>query len=120
MTRNDLSHASGAGGARTLNHEMRVAFPSRKTARRMGINRNHHVRVWCTCMDNPIRPPGSYAGTDPSVVNDRSVYQAINDPRRLGNYDELGYVDVRQPNSALDLWRAHVRAATESAERRSA
>jgi len=39
------------------------------------------------------------------------------DPRRGGLYDDLGIVDVRVPNSALELWRRHV-AAAEEAERR--
>lgn len=82
-------------------HEMRTAFPGREVARRRGMNRNHHVRVWCTCMDQPAHPPGSYST--------RPTAEVLNDPRRLGAWDDLGYADVRVPGQALALWREHIR-----------
>jgi hypothetical protein len=78
---------------------MMTAFPAREVARRRGMNRNHHVRVWCTCMSQ-IESPGLYSERSPSVVEA--------DPRRGGLWDDLGFVDVRVPNSALDLWKRHL------------
>lgn len=80
-------------------HRLRIAIPSRKVARRLGLNRNHHARVWCDCMDeNGGEVRYTY----------RTPYEARNDPRRLGSYDALGFVDLRVPGSALDLYREHL------------
>jgi hypothetical protein len=81
-------------------HQMRMALPGRVVARRLGINRNHHARVWCSCKDNPITPPGTWSH--------RSRTDVLADPRRLGAYDDLGFVDVRTPGSAVDLFREHL------------
>lgn len=83
-------------------HRMMTAFPSREVARRRGMNRNHDVRVWCTCMAD-VRDPGYYS------VRPRREWEP--DPRRGGLWDDLGFVDVRVPGSALDLWRRHVEAS---------
>lgn len=99
--------------ARAANtHRMMLAFPSNKVARRTGLNRNHMVRVWCTCQADQISEPGM----NPSGLywTDRPSSVVVNDPRRLGGWDYLGVADVRVPNSALDLWRAHVAAAKEA------
>lgn len=82
-----------------MEHRMMSAFPSRVVAARRGLNRNHHVRVWCRCMEG-VESPGYYA------LRPRREWEP--DPRRGGLYDELGVVDVRVPGSALDLWRRHV------------
>jgi hypothetical protein len=81
-------------------HQMRMALPGRVVARRLGINRNHHARVWCSCMDDPIHPPGNW-----SINSKREV---LNQPRRLGAYDHLGVVDIRTPGSAVALHREHL------------
>jgi hypothetical protein len=73
-------------------HKMRVAFPSRGVARRLGLNRNHALRVWCDCQ---TRPSGTPWGDE-------------NDPRRLGNYDALGVVDTREAGSASKLFKKHL------------
>lgn len=90
-------------------HRMMTAFPSQEVARRRGMNRNHELRVWCVCMEDSVSEPGTYAGQHATVVNHRTAAMAANDPRRLGGWDDLGVVDVRVPNSALDLWKEHVR-----------
>lgn len=90
-------------------HEMRLAFPSQKVARRLGLNKNRHVRVWCTCQEDAVVGAGTYAGQDAAVKYPRTAYQAVHDPRRLGGWDALGVVDVRDPHAALDLFQAHVR-----------
>jgi hypothetical protein len=74
-------------------HRMRTAFVSRGVARRMGLNRNHHIRVWCDCMDLSSGMP----------------WGDENDPRRLGTFDALGVVDSREAGSALDLYRRHLK-----------
>lgn len=79
---------------------MRLAFPNRRSAAAYRLNRNHHVRVWCECMDRPARTPGDYS--------ERSRADVLSDPRRLGAWDSLGYVDVREPNAALELFQRHV------------
>jgi hypothetical protein len=84
-----ILHTPQRGSGR---HEMRVAFPSRSVARRLGLNRNHHLRVWCICMD----------------LGNVGLWGDENDPRRLGNYDALGIVDTREPESALNLYRKHL------------
>jgi hypothetical protein len=79
---------------------MLVAFPRPQVARERGLNSNHHLRVWCSCMAGQINP-GGYSG--------RSQSAWLSDARRAGAWDELGVVDVRQPNSALELWKEHLR-----------
>lgn len=88
---------------------MRMAKLSPATARRMHLSSNHHARVWCDCMDHPLHSPGAipsglYANPDRSVEAIRA------DPRRLWSFDALGIVDLRVANSAIDLWRTHVRS----------
>ena len=95
-----------------MRHKLRVARPSREVARRLGLNRNHHVRLWCECMDDPVAPPGTYAGQHAAVVNPRSAEQAAEDPRRLGGYDHFAVVDVREPGSILAAYREHVRGSS--------
>jgi hypothetical protein len=90
---------------------MMVAFPSRVVARRTGLNRNHHLRVWCTCMEDSVSEPGTYAGQHSTVVNPRTAEQAASDPRRCGGWDHLAVVDAREPGSALAAWREHLDAA---------
>jgi hypothetical protein len=90
--------------ASSASHSMRIAFPNRRTAALYRLNRNHHVRVWCTCMDRPSRTPGYYSERPLGVV--------MADPRRLGAWDALGYVDVRVPGAALALWQEHVLEVT--------
>lgn len=85
-----------------MSHRMMTAFPSRAVAARRNLNRNHHVRVWCSCMEG-VQDPGYYA------TRPRREWEP--DPRRGGLYDDLGVVDVRVPGSALDLWRRHVEEA---------
>lgn len=89
-------------------HRMRIARPSLEVARRLGLNRNHQARVWCDCMDAPVNEPGTFAGMDPSVVNERTVEQAANDPRRLGSFDAIGVIDIRDPDSLKKLWSDHL------------
>lgn len=72
------------------------------------LSPNHHARVWCWCQDNPVSEPGTYAGQHMTVQNDRTREQAANDPRRLGTYDPIGIVDLREENSAVMLFRKHV------------
>ncbi len=84
-------------------HQIRMAMPGTVVARQLGINRNHHARVWCSCMDNPSRTPGYYSH--------RSQADVVADPRRLGAFDDLGVVDVREPGSAVELWRTHLQEA---------
>jgi len=84
-----LTHEARTGVGQ---HKMRVAFPSRKVAKRLGLNRNHHLRVWCDCMD----------------LGNVGLWGDKNDPRRLGNYDALGIVDTREPKSAQNLYRKHL------------
>lgn len=76
---------------------MFLAKPSRETAAAYKLNTNHHVRVWCSCMDE--------AGV---VVSPRTTFETL-DPRRLGEWDALGAADVREPFSALRLFRDHLR-----------
>lgn len=73
-----------------------------------GLNRNHSLRVWCECLDNPLHEPGSI----PTGLywRDRPLAAVKADPRRLWSYDDIGVVDVRVPGSALDLFRRHVEA----------
>lgn len=78
-----------------MQHKMRIAKLSPKMAKRLGLSSNRHARVWCTCMDDPLYPPGSFG--DP------------NDPRRLGTYDALGVVDMTNAGSAKRLWREHIK-----------
>lgn len=87
---------------------MRLAKVSGKVAKRLGLNSNHHARVWCECMDSPIHPTGSIPSGlyfDPG----RSVESILSDPRRLWSYDALGVVDLRVPNSAIALYRQHLK-----------
>lgn len=91
---------------------MMTAFPARTVAARRGLNRNHHMRVWCTCMADQKAPPGYFRSGPYSPERPSHVVAA--DPRRLGGWDDLGVVDVRVPNSAVDLWRQHVREADDA------
>jgi len=79
---------------------MSMARVSPKYARQHGLNPNHHARVWCSCMDRPSRPPGYYSS--------RSRAEVVADPRRLGAFDHLGVIDLREAGSALALFRKHV------------
>ena len=90
---------------------MHIAKVSPKIAKRLGLNSNHHARVWCSCMDDSENGPGFWAGMHPDTVNERTIQQAATDTRRLGSYDALGVIDMRVPGSALELYRAHVREA---------
>lgn len=83
-------------------HQMRLAKLSPKTAKRLGLSSNHHGRVWCTCMDNPMWPAGNWS--------ERSQSETLSDPRRLGAWDSLGVVDLRDAGSAITLFREHARA----------
>lgn len=83
-----------------VEHVMRLARPGPRTARHRGLNSNHQIRVWCECMAQQIAQPGSYSERPASVV--------IADPRRLGGWDDLGVVDVRDSGAALALFRAHI------------
>lgn len=80
-------------------HQMQMAKVSPQYARAHNLNANHHARVWCSCMDDPVFPPGNFSERPRSAV--------LSDPRRLGAYDHLGVVDLRVPNSALNLWKEH-------------
>lgn len=95
-------------------HRMRIARPGRIVARRLGLNTNHHARVWCDCMDQPVNTPGTFAGMDSSVVNERTIEQAANDPRRLGSFDPIGVIDLRDPDSLKKLWSDHLRQEAPS------
>lgn len=86
-----------------VEHVMRVAKPSSVTARLYGMNPNHHVRVWCTCMDHRRRQ------RTPAAVR-----LGLDDPRALGDVDWLGIADVRQSGSALNLFREHIREVASS------
>lgn len=83
-----------------VRHLMRTAMPGRKTAKQYGLNPNHHIRVWCSCMDDPAGTPGEWS--------ERSQAEVLADPRRLGAYDWLGVADVRESGSALALFRQHI------------
>lgn len=92
-------------------HRMSMAKVGPAYARRHGLSANHHARVWCSCMDDPIHPPGSI----PSGLYarpDRPREAVEQDPRRLWSYDYLGVVDLREPWSALRLFRSHVEEAS--------
>jgi hypothetical protein len=80
---------------------MVLTFMSHKIAKRLGVNKNHSACVHCRCMDDPIFWPGAFGMHRNS---DR-------DPRRVGMWDALGVVDIRDPNAALELYRAHVAEA---------
>ena len=95
-------------------HRMRVAKPSSVTARLYGLNPNHHVRVWCDCMDESRRPR-----IDPGAVEAAGLLPGgVYDPRRLGAFDWLGLADVRVPGSALSLFRAHIQEVASRAAQR--
>jgi hypothetical protein len=81
-------------------HKMRMAKLSPRLAKRMGLSSNHHARVWCECMNGSVKPPGYYSM--------RPEREAVSDTRRLGSWDWIGVVDLRVPNSALDLFRQHI------------
>ena len=89
-------------------HRFFIAKVAPATAKRLGLNPNHHARVWCACMDDSVSEPGTYAGQHAEVVNERTAEQAANDPRRLGTYDALGVCDLRVPGSGFEIWRKHV------------
>lgn len=82
-----------------VEHVMRMAKPSSVTARLYGMNPNHHVRVWCECQDARRRVRIS-GGID--------AIAAKVDQRDL-EWDWLGFADLREPGSALDLFRRHIR-----------
>lgn len=86
-------------------HRMRVAKVSPVYAKRNGLSANHHLRVWCECMDHPVSSPGTWSVRSPERVR--------NDPRRLGSYDHLGVVDMRVPFSALQLFKQHVKESED-------
>lgn len=81
-------------------HAMLMAVPGPKVARAMGLNRNHHVRVWCTCM---TRGTGTPWGDE-------------NDPRRLGSFDALGYADVRVAGDVVSIYQQHLKRVRERDE----
>lgn len=89
----------------TAVHRMRLAKLSPRTAKRLGKSSNHHARVWCDCMDEPVFNVGTFA------LPERSLYETQNDPRRLGSFDSLGIVDLRDSQSAILLWKEHVDAS---------
>jgi hypothetical protein len=82
---------------------MMTAFPSRKVQRGRRLHRSYDLRVWCHCQEGTVADPGYYSA--------RPQREVAPDPRRGGLWDDLGIVDVRVPNSALELWREHVRDA---------
>lgn len=82
-------------------HRMQIARPSPQAAERYRLNPNHHVRVWCECMDDSAFGAGAFGTTA----------NAATDVRRVGGWDWLGHADVREPGSALKLYREHVRSA---------
>lgn len=88
-----------------VEHKMRTAAPSLPTARRYGLRRGVALRVWCTCQEGAIQPGGW-------SFRPRREWEA--DTRRLGGWDWLGVVDIREPMSALNLWRAHVEESRAS------
>lgn len=90
-------------------HTMRLAKPSSATARLYGLNGNHHVRVWCECMDerHPQRQhidPARFGFADLSATLQTDL-----------EWDWLGIADMRQPGSALSLFRAHVKEVAQRA-----
>lgn len=89
----------------SIEHKMRTAAPSLPTARRYGLRRGVALRVWCTCQEGAIQPGGW-------SFRPRREWEA--DTRRLGGWDWLGVVDIREPMSALNLWRAHVEESRAS------
>jgi hypothetical protein len=81
-------------------HQMFMAKLSPQVAKRMGLSKNHHARVWCGCMTDSKYAPGYFSTRTPE--------QVLADPRRLGSWDALGVVDLRIPGSALALYREHL------------
>lgn len=94
------------GGGRR-EHRMITAFPGRRQAKMYGLNRNHHVRVWCSCMDDPVFPAGTFGATERSARDYRRV-----------NWDWIGIADVRIPGSALAIWRKHIEEVDNATTRR--
>ena len=99
-------------------HTMRIARPASETARLYGMNPNHHVRVWCTCMDarrfkrEPESLPARQRFTNDVTDEDKGALPTfLDDPRSLGDVDWLGIADVRVPNSALSIFRRHLEEA---------
>jgi hypothetical protein len=101
-----------------VEHILRVARPGKKTAKRYGLNDNHHVRVWCECMAQQKSTPGELP-SGPYWREDRTVEEHAADPRRLGGWDWLGVADVRVEGSVLNLFRDHIRQAAYAAAARS-
>ena len=100
-------------------HRMRVAKPSSTTARLYGLNSNHHVRVWCTCMDarrfKRVEVPERQTFNHGISVDEMAAMPAfLDDPRSLGGVDWLGIVDVRTPGSALQVFRRHIQEVCET------
>jgi hypothetical protein len=83
---------------------MFMAKLSPQVAKRMSLSANHHARVWCSCMADQISPGGYTV---------RPLRLVLSDPRRLGQWDALGVVDLRVTGSALEMFHRHT--ATEAA-----
>lgn len=88
---------------------MFMAKLSPQTAKRMGLSSNHHARVWCSCTNDTRFPPGLFTRS----ISGRSLREVLNDPRRLGQWDALGVIDLRVVGSAVELFHQHT--ATEAA-----
>lgn len=80
-------------------HRMLIAQVGYEYARQHGLNHNHHARVWCACMIDPVGVSWS----------ERSASEIVYDPNRLASYDHIAVIDVRIPDAALNVWREHVR-----------
>lgn len=91
-------------------HKMRVAKVSTVIAKRLGLNANHHARVWCDCMRDGVNPPGTWSH--------RTLAEVDDDPRRFGAWDCIGVIDLRIAGAAVEMFREHVRACTEASERK--
>jgi hypothetical protein len=86
-------------------HEMLIAKLSPQIANRMGLSSNHNARVWCTCMDHPLFPKETWKRR----INKKYVHY----PTRLGAFDALGVIDFRVENSAINLFRKHLKEIQE-------
>lgn len=98
------------GTARTsdgVEHRLHIARPNREVAARIGLNRNHHVRLWCECQSQQRSAPGEL----PNGLywrEDRTEDQHRDDPRRLGGWDFFAVADVRESGSATRLFLQHL------------
>lgn len=86
-------------------HRMRIAKLSPQLAKRLRLSSNYHARVWCECMNDTPYAPGTFTRSI------RPLREVLDDPRRLGQWDALGVIDLRVLGSAADLYRTHIEAA---------